>query len=384
MFKMVHAKHFALILLSFLLLTLLVSCEQPHSTHTWGEWITAKPATCSKTGEQYRICDCGETQTAPLPTVDHEAGDWKTITEATKNEDGMQVKECIHCEEILESSPIPAWGKDETFADYAITIKTAGGMPLGGINIDVYANEALTDLKGSGRTNSMGVASISLPSDKSYWAVLQRRDLEGYQTETSYAFTTISTNITLTSSVISDTNISSLSYELGDIIHDFTVADCNGNVFQLSEVLKTKDMVLINFWYINCSWCVKEFPYMQSVYEEYSDRVAIIALNPYSSDTNEEIRAFQEAKGLTFPMAQDTAKLSVAFGNYIFGFPTSIVVDRYGMICLAESGGIVSEEPFRAIFDHFTGPDYQQAIIENIDDLLPSPQVATRKKSAKK
>ena len=380
MAKMVYTKQVALLLLSLLLLALLVSCDQPHSDHLWSEWVTAKPATCEAAGEQYRTCDCGETQTAPIPALDHEAGDWKTIMEATKDEDGMQVRECIHCTAILESAIIPAWGKDETLVDYTITIKTAGGMPLSGITVEAYADETLTSLKGGGRTNTMGVATISLPSDKPYWAVLKGNALEGYSTQPSYDVLDTTTTITLTSSVISNPSAPGLSYELGDIMHDFTVVDCNGNTFQLSEVLKTKEMVLINFWYINCSWCVKEFPYMQSVYEEYSDKVAIIALNPNSADTNEEIKAFQEEKGLTFPMAQDTAHISIAFSEYLWGYPTSVVVDRYGMICIAEAGGIVSEEPFRAIFDHFTGTDYQQAIIENISDLLPAKRVTMKKK----
>ena len=49
---------------------------------------------------------------------------------------------------------------------------------------------------------------------------------------------------------------------------------------QLAELLKTKKMVLINFWYTSCSWCVTEFPYMQESYDMYSEDVALIALDP--------------------------------------------------------------------------------------------------------
>ena len=116
---------------------------------------------------------------------------------------------------------------------------------------------------------------------------------------------------------------------------------------------------------------------MQAVYEEFKDEIAIIALDPYSTDTNAEIKTFRDQKGLTFQVAQDTIGLVNAFSNYAWGFPTSIVVDRYGMICLAECSGIVDYAPFRAMFTHFTSDNYQSSIIDNIDDLVAAYPSAT-------
>ena len=325
------------LLLASLLLVALAFCDD--HTHTWSEWKVSTPATSDTAGEQYRECPCGEKETDTIPPTGETGG----------NDDNTP----------------PA----NTFTNYSITLQTIDGSPLSGVSLTIYTDEALTIPMGSGTTNSKGVAKMELPSGGNYWCVIGSGLPAGFQPNASYPLTT-NTKITLASSVILDQDITGVNYVLGDIIHDFVVTDCDGNTFQLSEVLKTKKMVLINFWYIDCYWCVKEFPYMQTVYEEYKNDVAIIALNPYSSDTEAKIRAFRDQHGLTFQVAQDTIGLVDAFSTYAWGFPTSIVVDRYGMICLAECSGIVDYTPFRAMFSFFTSDGYQSTIIDNIDELV--------------
>jgi peroxiredoxin len=320
---------------------------------------------------------CADIPDNPTLPCTHEAGEWEILKEATQTEAGEQIKRCIHCKEILETSSIPV--KDTNLMpgapqEYAITIQNISGTPFKNVSIDIYTDKSLTGLQAQVKTNSSGVAKINLPSGVPYWCVLSSGVPLGYLAQSSYPLSEDGTRITLVPSVIPDPDISGVTYEVGDIIHDFTITDSDGNAFTLSEVLKTKKMVLINFWYIDCYWCKEEFPYMQSVYEEYQDEVAIIAINPYSSDTLSEIQTFKEQRGLTFPMARDTIGLNDAFGEYTWGYPTSVVVDRYGMICFAECNGIVSEEPFRALFDFFTKEDYTPTTLGSIKDLLSTPQ----------
>ena len=143
----------------------------------------------------------------------------------------------------------------------------------------------------------------------------------------------------------------------------------------IAETLKTKKAVLINFWYINCSWCQEEFPYMNSVYQQYSDDIAIIALNPYSSDTESAIKTYQSANGLAFPMAKTDTAIVEAFG--VEAYPTSVVIDRYGMISVIEVGAIVAESPFIAAYEHFIAEDYTQRLEESLQAFveIPKPDV---------
>lgn len=273
-------------------------------------------------------------------------------------------------------------GSANAKAEYYITVKSAGGLPLSGVNIYIYTDDTLEDLINYTTTDAAGVAKIPLTKSDKYAAVLSGMP-EGYKTEASYPISGTATEISLTSAVIDSTDHSGKTYQLGDVMRDFSVVDSDGNTQKLSELLKTKKMVLINFWYTTCSWCVKEFPYMDAVYQQYKDQIEIVALNhsTLSGDSEEGIKNFKDnfyadyvgegaEGGLSFPMAKDYTGMSAAFN--LQGYPTSVLVDRYGVICMIEAGGIVSAKPFIAMFDHFTAENYEQKLFHSLDELMPA------------
>ncbi len=264
------------------------------------------------------------------------------------------------CEDTVpaekEESSTEVAGKES----YTITVETAGGMPMEGLDVYIYGDASLEDLKQFGETNVDGVATLSAEKGEGYVAVISGAP-KGYDVKQSYPLTGNNTKIVLESSLIKDGNLADVQLGLGDVMYDFTVTDAGGNDVTLSEVLKEKDMVLLNFWYTTCSWCLKEFPYMEQSYQTYKDKVGIIALNPY--EQNEVIKPFQETNGLSFTMANCPASWSNTFA--IVGYPTSIVVDRYGVICLIESGGLTSVTPFNNTFTYFTDENYEQKLCPN-------------------
>lgn len=148
-------------------------------------------------------------------------------------------------------------------------------------------------------------------------------------------------------------------YQMGDVIEDFSVTTPDGQVITLSDLLKTHKAVLINFWFINCGWCDYEFPFLQQAYEEIGDEVAVLALTPY--DKSEDIAAYQAEKGLTFPMAEDTANLSSLFG--CTGYPTTVMIDRYGVYCFFESGAMPSASAFLRLMKPFAADDYTESLV---------------------
>ena len=273
-------------------------------------------------------------------------------------------------------------GSSEAKAEYSITVKSAGGLALSGVNVYIYTDDTLEDLVNYTTTDAAGVAKITLKKNDKYVAVLSGMP-EGYKTEACYPLSGTATEITLTSAVIDNTDHSGKSYQLGDVMRDFSVVDSDGNTQKLSELLGTKKLVLINFWYTTCSWCVKEFPYMDAVYQQYKDDVEIVALNhsTLSGDSEEGIKNFKNnfytdyvgegaTGGLSFPMAKDYTNMGPAFN--IQGYPTSVLVDRYGVICMIEAGGIVSDAPFVAMFEHFTAENYEQKLFHSLDELMPA------------
>ncbi len=250
---------------------------------------------------------------------------------------------------------------------YTVCVKNIGGRGIADLTFHIYEGE---DLVAYGQTDENGIGTVSLKPSNNYTVELPKKSLEGYMVEDRYAFTGVSANIVLTSAVIADSNLTGVSYKVGDIIRDFTVTTTDGSKFQLSEVLKNKKGVLINFWYSTCSPCINEFPYLQSAYEKYSDDIAVIGLNNYYSDYEDTLKSFKASMELTFPLAKDYSGIGNAFR--VQAYPTSIFVDRYGTICLIEIGGLTSEKPLVAAFDHFRASDYQQKLFTSISELTPT------------
>ena len=138
-------------------------------------------------------------------------------------------------------------------------------------------------------------------------------------------------------------------YQMGDTMRDFTVTTFDGKTVTLSEVLKEKDMVLINIWASWCGPCAAEFPFLEEAFEQYKD-------------TDDLLAAYAAEKGMTFPVAQDTAGLANAFD--VHSIPTSIVVDRFGTICFIEAGSQSDVSAFTCLFDLFVGDDYTESIMQ--------------------
>lgn len=268
--------------------------------------------------------------------------------------------------EGTEESTTTASG-DKT--SYTVSVKSAGGMALSGIDVYVYADDSLTDMKDYGQTDENGAVSFSLAQSDSY-AITLTGVPKGYDVAQCYALNT-KTQITLTSSLITGESLSGANLGLGDVMYDFSVTTPAGETVTLSEELAKKDVVVLNFWYNGCSACEYEFPYMQEAYEMYSDSVSIIAMDPlYDSSST---ASYQESRELTFTMASVSGSWTTGFnvnGAAIDAYPTTVIVDRYGVICMIEEGALVSLRYWTSIFDHFTGDDYEQELIATADDLL--------------
>ena len=256
--------------------------------------------------------------------------------------------------------------------DYTVSLKTAGGMPMSGIDVYIYADSSLGDMKSFGQTDEKGMASFNLPESSQYAIVLSGVP-KGYDVKESYAFDGDTAIITLKSALITDEDLSSATLKLGDVMYDFTVTTPDGEKITLSKMLEEKKMVLINFWYTSCSWCVTEFPYMEQAYQQYKDKVGIVALDPLG-ETDAAIKAFPGNFGLSlsFPLAGCPAAWSQTFG--VQGYPTSVIVDRYGVITLIESGAITSLNPFTSLFETMTADDYQQKLYNSVGELIVNPK----------
>ena len=149
-------------------------------------------------------------------------------------------------------------------------------------------------------------------------------------------------------------------YQIGDKIEDFTITTYDGREVSLYKVLEQKEMVLLNLWASWCGPCGAEFPAIQETYEQYQDKVEIIALSTEVTDTDEVLANYAQQKGMTFCVARDTAGVDARFDHMYI--PMSVVVDRFGTICLMEEGGMPDPAVFTNLFELYTGEDYTESL----------------------
>ena len=249
---------------------------------------------------------------------------------------------------------------------YTVTVQTKGGMILPDVDVNVYKDEKLTDLQDAGSVDEDGKVEFTLPESDNYY--IEVRAPKGYQVEAYYTFDGKEADIVLTSALITDEDISTAQLGVGDVMYDFEVTTPDGQKYKLSELLKEKKMVMLNFWYTTCSWCITEFPLMSEAYEMYKDDIEILALNPLNEGAD-AVKGFQTQHNLPFPTAECPTSWANVFG--ITGYPTSVFIDQYGVICAVEAGAITSLRPFVSAFEHFTADKYKQVLCENgVADLV--------------
>ena len=178
----------------------------------------------------------------------------------------------------------PSGGQNQTqapLASYTVEVKTEGGMALEKIGLFVYADEAQTDMVAVAKTDENGVATFEAPAGN-YFAALQDVP-EGYLVENVYPITGETTAIVLKAQLV-EGDLNNVTYKLGGVMQDFAFTAADGKEYKLSELLKTKKAVMLNFWYLNCQPCKQEFPYLQEAYALYSDSVEVLAMNPVDGD----------------------------------------------------------------------------------------------------
>ena len=145
----------------------------------------------------------------------------------------------------------------------------------------------------------------------------------------------------------------------GGAFPDFTAETTDGT-FTLSDALQEKEAVLLIFWATYCEPCVREFPYIQKIYEELGDRLAVVALSIYPPDDMAAIEAFRGQYGLTFPMGRDEAGLFNRTG--LNAIPTPVMIDRFGNVGYMIPGSLPSQAHAYRLVNAFLGDNYPRTL----------------------
>ena len=121
-------------------------------------------------------------------------------------------------------------------ATYTVTVESMGGMIMEGVDVYIYADSTLADLKQYGETDENGEAVFVMPESSDYAIVLSGMP-DGYLVEESYAFSGTTANLRIASQLISGENLSGATMALGSVMYDFSVLTPSGETVTLSKML---------------------------------------------------------------------------------------------------------------------------------------------------
>lgn len=91
------------------------------------------------------------------------------------------------------------------------------------------------------------------------------------------------------------------------------------------------EVVVLNFWGTWCPPCREELPHLVELHERIEPRGGVVIGVAVDSGTPEEVMAFARDYGVEYPIWLSGTQKTVS--NFqVMGFPTTLIVDRDGVI----------------------------------------------------
>lgn len=257
--------------------------------------------------------------------------------------------------------------------DYTLNVLTEGGMPFADVNVYVYEDMDIDKLLYAGKTDENGQFRFTTDLDPvSFGYKLDGIPEDGYQHKDMYTLKSsekeenqLYLHVGIEMKPLED--MANTKFELGSIMKDFTVTTPDGTNVTISELYAQKDAVVLNFFYLACQPCKNEFPYLEEAYKQYGDEIAVIAMTPVDKD-DATIKKFAEELGLTFYVAQCPSEWEQMMD--IQAYPTTVVLDKWGMISYIHEGSVTETGIFESIFAYYTSSSYVQCINRYLDDII--------------
>ncbi|RUT70199.1 TlpA family protein disulfide reductase [Flavobacterium cupreum] len=114
----------------------------------------------------------------------------------------------------------------------------------------------------------------------------------------------------------------------GTAFPKFSFKDLNGTEVS-NETMKGK-IIVIKCWYIHCTPCIKEFPQVNRLVEEYKDRKDILFVS-LAEDSPEQLKVFLARKPLLYAVIPDM-KIYMNETLDLNAFPTHFILNKEGFI----------------------------------------------------
>lgn len=121
---------------------------------------------------------------------------------------------------------------------------------------------------------------------------------------------------------------------------DFSLPALSGATVQLHDM--AGQVVIVNLWATWCPPCKAEMPAIDAYYQAHqAEGLTVLAVN--SQDAPTTVQAFINAQGFHFPVLLDQHNV-VSDLYQVQGLPTTVVIDRDGIIRHIQVGAISAQQ----------------------------------------
>lgn len=128
---------------------------------------------------------------------------------------------------------------------------------------------------------------------------------------------------------------------IGATLPPFSARDINGEKISTRSLLGK--LTVINFWFIKCAPCIAEMPDLNSIVDKYGrQRVNFLAL---SRDPDHDIEEFIKKNPFLFTQVPNAEHIIEEQFRLMWGYPSTIVVDRKGRIVEIFKGAKLESNP---------------------------------------
>jgi RNA polymerase sigma factor (sigma-70 family) len=116
---------------------------------------------------------------------------------------------------------------------------------------------------------------------------------------------------------------------LGNPAAEWTTTDLDGKPCTLKD--QRGNVIILDFWYRNCGWCVRSMPQMKQIAERFKDQpVVVFGMN--TDDDVKDARFVIDKMGLNYPSLKATIDIQRKYLRGTFGFPTLFIIDQDGVL----------------------------------------------------
>ena len=117
---------------------------------------------------------------------------------------------------------------------------------------------------------------------------------------------------------------------------NFSVKDINGKDVRLSQY--KGQVVLVNFWATWCGPCRREIPSLMALYRDYKER-GFVVLGVSVDKEVQLVKPYARTMKMNYPVLIGAGReeFNEEFGPFI-GFPTSVMLERDGTVCVKHVG----------------------------------------------